>query len=60
MSKITPEALDRMTAHTMQEQLQQHLEKLKVEKAINELEGKLIDRRVKKVTVLIDRRQHGT
>ena len=59
---ITPEAHDRMFGHTLHEQLTKHraeLSELLERKAINELEGKLIDRRINKVTVLLERRKDG-
>ena len=63
MSLITPEAHDRMFGHTLHEQLTKHraeLSELLDRKAINELEGKLIDRRIRNTTVLLERRKDGT
>jgi len=59
---ITPEAHDRMIHHNMFDQITAHrkaLNELLERKAVNELEGHLIDRRIRKVTVLLERRKDG-
>ncbi len=61
MNKITPEAKERMAAHTIQDQLAQAVElnKLRVMKAVSELEGKLIERRIRRMEVEIERRRQS-
>jgi len=54
---ITKDAQDRMYSNTLHDQLAKHRQDLVIARAHNELQGKLIERRISKIDVEFERRR---
>jgi len=59
MSKITKDAQERMYSESLHDQLAKHRKDLVIAQAYNELQGKLIERRIKQEQVEYERRKNG-
>ncbi len=58
--KITDKAQGRMYSESLHDQLAKHKKDLVIAQAYNELQGKLIERRVRQEQVEYERRKNGT